>query len=221
VAVAISNSGGTIAGVTASSNVATYTDAAIGAEAADRIVVVCIGTELASSVPTACTIAGSAATPAEAATLGAVNTHIFYRAVPTGTTATITVTFGSTNPSDTQNRIAVFRVVGASVTPTDTGQVGDTDADPITSGALSIPTDGAGIAVAAFATDTTARTWSGFTEDLDVDAGAFRFTTGMLVGAATPTITVSGGNNEDGALSWIIFGVPSTFSRNPTTFAIL
>jgi hypothetical protein len=209
-AVAITNTGGDIAGVAASGNVATYSGVSIGATAADRVVVVCIGTELTSSVPTAVTIdygTGALAMSArQSATQGAVNSHIFSLPAPTGTTATIAVTFGGTNPTGAQNKIAVFRVTGGFELP-GVGSVADTDADPISSGAITIPTSGGCIAICADATNGTARTWTGITEDLDVDTTAFRFSTGISTTAGTPTITVSGGNGEDGALSWVIFGL--------------
>jgi len=230
-AVAITRPSSDLTGEAASSAVASYANVNIGAAAADRVVVVCIGTELTASVPTAVTInstgAAVAMTHAEAATQGAVNADIWYKAVPTSTAATIAVTFGAVSPSSVQNHIAAFRVVGVNpaAAPFDTGAVADTDADPITSSgvALIINTDGGGIAICAMATDTTARTWTGFTEDLDVDAGGFRFSTGMLTAASTVPITVSGGNNEDGALSWIIFNpgaVQKTIAADAGSYAL-
>jgi hypothetical protein len=132
--------------------------------------------------------------------------RIFWKPWPTGTTANIAVTFGASHADGTTQHICVYRVTGASGTASAESAVGDTDADPISSGAITIPTGGGCIGVAVFAVDTTARTWTGITEDpsVDEDAGTFRFTTGTSTTAGTPTITVSGGNNEDGALAWLI-----------------
>lgn len=208
------------AGVSAASNIATYSTVSIGAAAANRIIAVLVATELASSTPSACTIDyGSGDTAMTAGTggnFGAVYTQIYYLLVPTGTTATIKVTFSSTNPNNTQNHIAVYRVIGADDTLSAQGSDGSTDmdsTDPLTTGSTTIPTGGALLAVAGGATDTTGKSWSNATEDLDVDAGAFRFCTAMHLVEGTATRTCTGGTNgEDGALSYIIFAA----SASPT-----
>lgn len=216
-AVSITNTGGTIAGQNASSNVATYSSVSIGTAASDRVVVVCVGTELTSSGPTACTIDfGSGHTSMVAGSLGtqgALNARMFYLPVSSGTSAEFKVTFGSTNPTADQNHIAVYSVTGGSLTPYGMGKVEDTDADPITTGAILIPTNGGMLAICADATDTTARTWTGITEDIDEDSGAgtgFRFSTGKSTTGGSATVTVSGGNGEDAALSHMTFMPAST-----------
>ena len=97
----------------ASSNIATYSGVSIGVASKDRIVVVAVSSELASSTPSACTIDyGSGDTAMTAGTggnFGAVYTQLYYLKVPTGTTATIKVTFSATNPTGTQNHIAVYK----------------------------------------------------------------------------------------------------------------
>jgi hypothetical protein len=236
VAVAITNPGGAIAGQAASGNVATYSSVDIGEAAADRIVAICVGTELTNSGPTACTIdfgGGDVAMVAGSlGTQGAVNARIFYLRVPTGTTATIKVTFGATNPTADEARIGALRIVGADVRLVSEGQVADTDADPITTAAITVPTNG-GKLVSYAAAATTARTWTGVTEDLDVNATNFRFSTGFLNGSGSITTTVSGGNNEDAALSYIVLmesptptppisrEVPAAFTRKTLTAAAM
>lgn len=204
------------AGVSATSNVATYSSVSIGTAASNRIIVVLVGTELASSTPSGCTIDyGGGDTAMNAGTLGnfgAVYARAYQLLVPTGTTATIKVTYSSTNPTSTQNHIAVYSVTGAgSIT---TGGNGSTDMDatsPLTTGSNTIPTDGGFIAIAAGATDTVAKTWTNATEDIDADAGAFRFTTATYTTAGTATRTCQGGTNgEDGAMSWINFGAQTS-----------
>jgi hypothetical protein len=207
VAVAISQTANPAAGAGTGTTI-TYTTQSIGAAAPDRIVVVCVGTELTAGNITGVTIdSGGGAVAMNASTLGAtgaVGARVFWLLVPTGTTATIAITFAASQTADTK-KIAVYRVVGASSTPASSSGIGDTDADPISSGAVTIPTDGGCIAVCAMAA-TTARTWSGIAEDIDAAVGtAFRFTTGTSTTAGTPTITVSGANAEDGALAWVIF----------------
>jgi hypothetical protein len=215
VAVAITNPAGNIAGVAASSTVATYTTTdgstliSIGAAAYDRVVVVAVGTELTSSEPTVCQIDFGGGyvnmVPGTTGTVGAMFARLFYLPVQTGTTANFKVTFSAVSPAETANHIAVFRVVGADLRPISQNGVGDTDADPITTGAVTVPTDGGKLVGYVAAVDTTARTWTGTTEDLDVDAGGFRFSTGFLNSGGSITTTVSGGNGEDGALSYLVF----------------
>lgn len=200
------------AGVTATSNVATYSSVSIGTAHPDRIVVVLVGTELASSTPSACTIDyGSGATAMTAGTLGNLGgmfARTFRLAVPTGTTATIKVTYSATNPSNVQNHIAVYSVVDGVFSSA--GGDGSTDmdvTDPLTTGAITIPTGGGFIAVAVGATDTVAKTWANATEDIDADVGNLRFTTATRTTALIATaVTCRGGTNgEDGAMSWLIF----------------
>jgi hypothetical protein len=211
VAVAISRTANPLGSDSTGTTTRTYTGLSIGAADASRIVVLVVGAELTSGSPSSATIDyGSGAltmTPGTLGSLGAVFARTFYLAAPTGTTADFAITFGASQGATTQH-VAVYRVIDG-VFSSENG-IGDTDADPIDSGAITIPTDGGCIGVAAFAADTTARTWTGITEDIDDDAGTFRFTTGMSTTAGTPNITVSGGNNEDGTLAWIIFAPPST-----------
>jgi hypothetical protein len=184
-----------------------YNTVDIGAADPSRIVVVVAGTELTNGEPVSATIDfGSGAVAMTAGTLGdfgAVSSRIFYRAVPTGTSADIAVTFGASHADGTTQHIAVYRVVDGAVNAE--SAVGDTDADPITSGGVTIPTGGGLLAISSMAADTTTRTWGGATGDIDADAGTFRFTTAMSTTGGVATLTVSGANGEDGALSWAIF----------------
>lgn len=211
------------AGVAASSTIATYTAASIGTAASDRIVVVVVGTELAAANPSACTIDGTAMTAASGGDFAAVQTQIFYKFWPTGTTADIAVTYSATSPGAAANHIAVYSVTGATDTLNSSGNDGSSDmdaTDPLTTGSITIPTNGGFIAVAAGAADTVAKTWANATEDIDDDAGTFRFTTATRTTALTTTaVTCTGGTNgEDGALSYIILdsGIPQT----PPTVAL-
>jgi hypothetical protein len=98
-----------------SSNAFTYTfsGASIGTASSDRLVVVCAMIN-AQSITTygisSVTIGGSAATLAVSSSLGK-NSAIFYRLVPTGTTATIVVSLsGSGTPG--RCAVGVFAVTG-------------------------------------------------------------------------------------------------------------
>jgi hypothetical protein len=185
----------------------TYSTVDIGAADPSRIVAVAAGTELTNGEPVSATIDyGSGAVAMVPGTLGdfaAVSAQWFFLAVPTGTSANIAITFGASHADGTTQHIAVYRVLDARVTGG--SGVGDTDADPITSGGVTIPTNGGLLAISSMAADTTTRTWGGATGDIDADAGTFRFTTAMSTTGGVATLTVSGANGEDGALSWLIF----------------
>ena len=96
------------AGANGSSNVATYADQPIGNAAPNRTVVVLVSSELASTPINSVTLGGSAMTAGTAGNEGAVYARAFYLAYPTGTTATVAVTFGTNTPNSTQNHIAVY-----------------------------------------------------------------------------------------------------------------
>jgi hypothetical protein len=179
----------------------------IGAADPSRIVVLVVGTELTAGEPVSATIDfGTGALAMTAGTLGdlaAVSSRAFWREAPTGTTANFAITFGASHADGTTQHIAVYRAVDGRVTAE--SATGDTDADPITSGGVTIPTGGGLLAISSMAADTTTRTWGGATEDIDADAGTFRFLTAMSTTGGVATLTVSGANGEDGALSWVIF----------------
>jgi hypothetical protein len=185
----------------------TYSTVDIGAADPSRIVAVAAGTELTGGEPVSATIDyGSGAIAMVPGTLGdqaAVSAQWFFLAVPTGTSANIAITFGASHADGTTQHIAVYRVLDGRVTGG--SGVGDTDADPITSGGVTIPTNGGLLAIASMAADNSTRTWAGATEDIDADAGVFQFTTAMSTTGGVATLTVSGANSEDGALSWLIF----------------
>lgn len=218
-------------GVSSSSNIATYSSVSIGTASADRVVVVLVGSEVTGATISSCTIDfGSGDTTmvaGQSATQGVVNARSFRLSVPTGTTATIKVTFGA-NPTNTQNHIAVYSVTGANCISV--GGHNSTDMDvtvPLTTGSTTIPTGGGMLAVAIGATDTVAKTWANLTEDLDVDAGVLRFTTAYSTTAGTATRTCTGGTNgEDGAMSWLIFSdstlpLATVFSSTVTSMPVL
>lgn len=212
------------AGVSASSNVATYTDAAIGTAAPNRIVVVLVGSELASTPIASCTIGGNAMNAGTQGNQGAVYARAFYLLYPTGTTATVAVTFTTNSPSSTQNHIAVYTVTDAAYSSTGADKSTDMDAtDPLTTGSTVIAAGGGMIAVAACATDTVAKAWANLGEDIDDDAGALRFTTAFSTTAGTATRTCTGTTNgEDGAMSWLIFAdntAPTTALNTPADAA--
>jgi hypothetical protein len=185
----------------------TYSDVAIGVAAPDRYIAVLAGAELTDGYPIAATIDfGAGAFSMSEGTLagqGVVYSRIFYAPAPAGATATLTVSFGASQGTLTHH-IAVYRAVDCVFFAQ--SAVNDTDADPISSGLVTIPTNGGLLAIASMAADTTTRTWAGATEDIDDDAGTFRFTTAMSTTGGATTLTVSGANTEDGTLAWLVFG---------------
>ncbi len=195
-------------GVASSGGISTYSTQSIGTASDDRIVLLGVVTEAAGASITSATIDyGSGDIAMKAGSEGTTgNTFVrwFYLAVPTGTTATFKITYGAavTGGAGGTNNITVYAVTGAH-NVFSTGQVGDTDGDPISSGSVTVPTSGGAIFLYNGATDSTARTWTGATEDIDADAGAMRLSTGTAT--ATVTATVSGANTEDTALSWLTF----------------
>jgi hypothetical protein len=193
------------AGVSAATRVATYTNAAIGTARPSRIVVVLVGTELASTPIESCTLGGTAMTAGTAGVQSPAYARAFYLAYPSGTTATVAVTFTTNSPTDQQNHIAVYSVLGGVYSST--GSNGGTDYrdTPLTTGSTTIATAGGMIAVAS-GEDAGANTWSGLTRDIDADVGTFHFSTATSITAGAATRTCTGAtNNEIGAMSWLIF----------------
>ncbi len=197
------------AGVAADgSNNSTYTNASIGTASDDRIVVVAIGKEVTTTTISGVTIGGVAAAQISGTTFNNMGAWLYYLAVTAGTTATIVVSWNGAI-SATANHIAVYTITDGIYPATTSGSNSSTDMDastPLTSGSVTVPANGGMLAIAAGATDGTAKTWANITEDLDEDAGDFRFTTASMITAGTITATCTGGtNNEDGALAWAIF----------------
>lgn len=212
-------------GDAASASTLEWTGVSIGSAAADRIVCVCYGAENTSATPNSATIDyGSGDTAMNASPLGVENNmkaKIFWLPVPTGTTATIKISVDS-NIAATTNHIAVYSVTGASATLYGEGSDSSIDMDatnPLTTGSITIPTDGAILLVAAGSADTVTKTWTNATEDISADGGVHRFMT-ATAGAGTVTITCQGSTNgEDGAMSWLIFS-PGTTDHSLTANGI-
>lgn len=173
--------------------VATFTDAAIGAAAADRVVMVSIGYQDEARTISSVTIGGSAADGiVQAAGIGWA-----YRTVSSGTTATVVVTWSSALD---KVGITVGRLTGA-----DTSSVSDED-EGITVGvegpfyldaAITIPTDGIGLVAGrvsdAGTTVWTAATYAGYSED-----GGFSLSTAWSTSAGSwnPALDEAGGGYD-------------------------
>lgn len=210
------------AGVNHSANVTTYSAVSIGTAAFDRVVAVLVGGEVASDPQSATIDYGAGAVAMSSTTLatfGSMRARIFY--LPVGgaaTTATIAITW-SAAVTNVQNHISVYSVTGAKGALNTSNVNTSTDMDstaPLTTGSSTIPANGGMLAVAVGATDGTAKTWANLGEDLDEDAGDFRYTTAFSTTAGTATRTCTGGtNNEDGAMVWVVFDANASVERLP------
>lgn len=182
---------------------ATFTDAAIGSAAADRLVVVtALGHNVGGSnrTITSVTIGGNAATVHEQIQSVGLSAGVASLVVTTGTTATIVVTWSG---ALTDTRIVVYTITGlTSTTPHDTGDAaGDTMA-------LDIPAGGVAIGIAGEKNGTLGDiTWTGLTEDTEVTSGSCRIGTASQTGmsletARTISATSSATNEAVVAVSW-------------------
>jgi hypothetical protein len=200
------------AGVTAVSSVTTYSAASTGTAAPDRTIVVLIGKEVATVTASSATINDGSGvksmTSIGGTTFGNMGAWIYRAFCPTGTSADIAITWSGAI-TNVQNHIAVYAITDAVTPPSFNGTNTSTDMDataPLTTGSTTIATGGGMIAVAVGAADAVAKTWANLTEDIDADAGDFRFTTATSITAGTATRTCTGGTNgEDGVLVWAHF----------------
>lgn len=153
----------------------TFTGAAIGSAAADRVVVVGVGTRTNSAASiSSVTIGGNGATlagsQANDASQGADIAALYYLAVPSGTTATIVV---NCSASMVRCYIAVWAVYGSSGAPTHTATDTAFTAAAVNT-TLSCNANGAIIGMAEGLTTTgpSSWTWSGITEQVDANGSS-------------------------------------------------
>lgn len=212
-AVTISRNAADPAGAASVANVTTYAAIATGAANPTRVAVLLIGKEVATVVVNSVTIDDGTGARAmiqsgTVAALGNVASWIYFLPIPSGTDATAEITWSGA-VTGVQNHITLYTVNNGAFPPRVAGGATSTDMDatsPLTTGTQTINTNGGMIAGASCATDTVAKTWANTTEDLDVDAGDFRWTTATRVAALAATaMTCTGGTNgEDGAMKYII-----------------
>lgn len=197
------------AGNTPTADVATYSSQSIGTASGDRIVCLCVyatsgaGTTIASATIDYGTGAVSMTAGAQTTAINQRST-IFYASAPTGTTATFTITFTGGVGLGEQS-IVVYSVTGANSTPAATGSDSSNDVknDPLTTGSITIPANGAFLAVAM--NDSTDNfTWSNATDDVDETDGK-RITTATRTTSGTVTITAATDGSVIGSMSWITF----------------
>lgn len=166
-------------------SVYTFSSQAIGSAAANRQVVVGVGSVSGSAgLITGVTIGGVTAAQVIHSGEGSMeNVDIWVASVPTGTTGDVVITHGV---SKSRCGIGVWAMYGAATGASDTaGSV----ADP-PSAALTIPTGGVGIGYCQTYGVTATYTWTNLTEDFDeVVSGNGTHTGAMSSTAGTPTIT--------------------------------
>lgn len=212
-AVTISRNAADPAGVSSTANVTSYAGIATGTADPTRVGVAVIGKEVATVVVNSVTINDGTTTRSmisagAVATFGNQAVWIYYLPLPNGTTATVDITWSGAI-TNVQNHLTLYTVNHGAFPPRVYGTNTSTDMDatvPLTTGSQTINANGGAIAAASCATDTVAKTWANITEDLDVDAGDFRWTTATRTTALAATaMTCTGATNgEDGAMGFVI-----------------
>lgn len=201
---------------TSSGGVATISSLDFNAEASDRIIAVSIG--VVNRLFTAVTIGGVSATVMKAETGQNRRVAVWAAAVPTGTSGSVAVTLDA--GGDVAVTVATYSITGADATPTDTDSASANSAD-LSITALTIPTDGAGLAAYVNAVNLGI-TWTGAAEAHDTFAGGLRHSDAIITAVGTNTITADGSTTIN-ALVGVAFGPASggaatslpIFSRPP------
>ena len=168
----------------------TFASQAIGTAASTRVVIVCGGTRNSAQMISSMTIGGISATKAiSAAGASSFNSaEIWYAVVPTGTTATISLTLGSSAPRYAISVYAANGLLNAGA-PTATGS--STAATP----SVSISPPGFGVGVAfVFGGQNGTTAWTGFTEDVDQTVASQNYSSASATAssATSPPVTCAG-----------------------------
>ena len=183
---------------TADGTVFTFAGEAIGTAAADRRVHVLIGASGNVGTITGVTIGGITAAITVQAQDGSAKAGIATALVPTGTTASVVITFDATQG---RCHIGVFSSTGlSSNTPLDTGT---STADPATDTLASAPGGfclALGVSVA-----TTTVAWTAITEQYDVQVEATATMSGASIVTTGATVSPSGDYAAPGADAIAVF----------------
>lgn len=194
----------------------TFTSVPIGTAAGDRIVVVGIASrENAARTISSVTIAGNTATNAVTANdpvAGAGIAALYYLAVPSGTTATIVVTFSG---GMRRCYINVWAVYGSSGAPTHTASDTVFSASALNT-TISCNANGAilGMAEALASSGTASWTWTNLTEQSDFQSSesaqagysGAHSTFSSAQSSLSITATNAGSSLTEGALALAAFG---------------
>lgn len=190
-----------------------YGTLSIGVADTNRIVAVAIGDRNSggSATVTGVSIGGNAATQAPSAASGGtkiVHADIWYLAVPTGTTATISVTYSA---SATRSGVDIYRIITTTPAPS-TGIGANDSSNTISTGAFTTPAGGAAICIFVQQNPTSGNdiTWTNATKDhTDSLIGSFTTVGSAKVsaaGSASVTGAISGATVSDIAISAAAWG---------------
>jgi len=176
------------------------------AEASDRIIAACITHEDADTI-SGVTIGGVTAGLLKDENDTNRRTAIWSAAVPSGTTGDVVITMTS---GDAILLVGTFSITGADATPTDTDSAGGSAAS-ISITALTIPTDGAGLAVFCNSNFSATVTWTGAAESYDetVSPGSHRSSAAIITTVGTNTITADSTATANQSLVGVAFGPAS------------
>lgn len=150
-----------------------YTSVPIGVADANRVVAVAIVADTAggASTPTAVTIGGISATQVGGAycnSLSVLDTSIWYASVPTGTTATVAVTY---TIATVASGVEAYRII--TTTPTPSASATNTSvAQSISNAAYTVPSGGGSFNIYAFrggGTGSDSVTWTNATPTTNGD----------------------------------------------------
>lgn len=190
-----------------------YNAVSIGAEAADRKIIMVIGWGSVSDQ----TVTIASTTIGGVTVTGVVNTDTATGAgglqfvivnIPTGTTANISIVFSGTVA---RSGIAIFRVTGLNSSTAHATGVDTAASSGVVTTTLNVPANGFCIG-GAITIDTASFTWTaGLTETSDVDIGGANtgFSTALqtFVTAQTPlTVTATAGSGSRSALAAASWG---------------
>ena len=180
----------------------TFTSMSLGAAAADRKILVALGTNRFAATISACTIGGVSATLVRAQSqINGGTVAFFIAAVPTGTTGDIVMTFSSTITGGVS--VGVWRCTGISATATATDGEGYAAPDA-TNFTLDVNVLAGGVAVAASVDGNSVGThtmvWSGgVTEDYDYQVNTYEWHSGASALQATASTPLNIVGNPDAA----------------------
>lgn len=177
----------------ANSTVYTFSSQSFGDPASNRYIIVGAGGTEAGNIT--CSIGGIAGSLSIASTTGGYGATAFFTArVPASTAGTVTVNF----PSASQGLcgISIYRVTGINPTPTDVGTDVTLSSNALST-VLAVPSGGVGLAIAMYAGNGGARTftWTNLSENFDATIeGSETFSGAMttVAGSSTRTATASG-----------------------------
>lgn len=191
-----------------SSNVATYSSQSIGVADPSRIVAVLVTAKATTSINSATIDYGSgdiSMTSVGSAVNSDSRSRYFELAVPTGTTATIKITYSGFTSGD-NTTIVVYSIRNGTRSNQGTDNKSNIETTPLSTGSITIPQDGGFLAIAAHESDTAPFTWSNATEDVDAAvSNSYRQSTATRTTTGTVTITATCSSAQPGSLVWAVY----------------